>query len=67
MHLPDPVPIVIACPLLYPVLDRSMLPFDLLVSPPLIGVERSFAGRVVVDMGQSRVFLSVCLMTLSLA
>src|SRR5215218_9027429 len=59
MHLPDPIPIIIARPLLYAMLDRSMLPYDLLVSPPLIGVERGFARRVVVDMGQQGFLVGV--------
>src|SRR4051794_21314091 len=59
MPLPDPTPIIIARPLFYAMLDRLMLPYDLLVSPPLIGIERGFARRVVVDMGQQGFLVGV--------
>ena len=37
------------------VLERSLIPFDPLLSAPLVGVERSFARRVVVvDIGHQR-------------
>src|SRR3954465_3086476 len=59
MNLPDPIPVLIARPLLYGVLDRSMLPCDPPVSAPLVGMDRCFATRVAVNVGYQGLLVGV--------
>src|SRR5215210_267494 len=59
MHFPDPICVVIPRPLLHAVRDRPMLPFDLLVSAPLVSMDRCFAVRVAVNVGYQGLLVGV--------